>query len=402
MAPITDAASSDPVKPEGGKPADASGPPANSPDGSLDGSPEGSAEGSADGATCEYSGPTGVAAAPPYVGPDDLDPSAGAGLIRSGPLRLVPDLVYTGDPLAAFHVARGVVKPSCQTGLLSNPYRADGTALNQGYAIPVNFTGHVPVYTEGNWWPFIGPDQPSPPHGNLEADAGVFLSDGVLTVTQRPLLVPGETGATIQNATPYGILVSSGSYPGDEQPGQVMTPVAPGETVPMPIPPVGWYGDRAPELYISVAGLDPIDAVGWHVSNTVPDYGTPGFAYTFGGKYTTGSDPYLFLGFNRNEGYDPILSADPGYGVELSMEPAGGGKTLVAITDIESTGPRSARQDLWAAPQFNPGPNAQGGLSAFPNGAQGTHFYYVLVTHDVAQAALQAVEGAVLHDVDAL
>jgi hypothetical protein len=266
------------------------------------------------------------------------------------------------------------------------------------------------VFTEGNMWPFVGPNQPQPPHGNLEADAGIYLVDGRLSVTQRPLLVPGETGATIKNLTPYGVLVSSGSYPGDEQPGQVMTPIAPGQTVAMPIPPMGWYPDaqgnpRTPELYVSVAGLDPLDAVGWHRSNTIPDYGTPGFAYTFGGKYTSipgQSTPYLFLGFNRNEGYDPILSADPGYGVELFMQSGGGSKSLLAIMDIVATGSRSARQDLWALAEFNPGKNAQGGLSAFPNGPRGMTFEYDLVSHDVAQAALQSVGQGVLHDVDSL
>ena len=364
-----------------------------------------------DAAACmPYSAPTGVATALPYVGADDADPSAGTGLIRSGPLLRVAGLVYSNDPLAAFHVARGFVDPACQAGLLSNPYRDDGTALNAGYAIPSTFTGHVPVFTEGNMWPFVGPNQPQPPHGNLAADAGIYLVGGRLTTTQRPLLVPGESGATIENLTPYGILVSSGSYPGDEQPGQVMTPIAPGQTVPMPIPPKGWYPDasgnpRVPELYVSVAGLDPMDVVGWHDSNTVPDYGTPGFAYTLGGKYTIipgQSVPYLFVGFNRNEGYDPILSADPGYGVELYMQAAGGASTLVAVTDIVPLTARSARQDLWAAPQFNPGPNAQGGLSAFPNGPEGTLFAFELVTHDVAQAALQAQGQAVLHSTDSL
>ncbi len=365
--------------------------------------------GAAAGASCAYSSPAGVSSAPPYVGPDDLDPSAGTGLIRTGPLLRVAGLVYASDALSAFRAQRGFVDPSCQQGLLSNPYRSDGTALNAGYAIPATFTGHVPVFTEGNMWPFIGPNQPQPPHGNLEADAGVYLIDGKLTITQRPLLVAGETGATIENLTPYGILVSSGSYPGDEQPGQVMTPINPGETAPMPMPPKGWYPDatenpRVPELYISVAGLDPEDAVGWHDSNTVPDYGTPGFAYTLGGKYTTitgQAQPYLFVGFNRNEGYDPILSADPGYGIELYMQPSGGASTLVARTDITPLSPSSARQDLWAAPQFNPGPNAQGGLSAFPNGPEGTQFFFQLVTHAVAQAAL-GMQTTVLHSVDSL
>jgi hypothetical protein len=74
-----------------------------------------------------------------------------------------------------------------------------------------------------------------------------------------------------------------------------MTSIAPGETVAMPLPPKGWYGERTPEIYVSVAGLDPVDAVGWRVSNTLP--GTPGFAYTFGGKYSgAGTDWRLSSG----------------------------------------------------------------------------------------------------------
>ncbi len=370
--------------------------------GSAQGGTSGSGSGGS-GAACTYSSPTGVSSAPPYTGSDAMDPSAAPGLTRSGPLKRFANWAYTGDVLAAFRQKRGFVDPSCQTGLLSDPYRDDGTALNTGYVIPSNFSGHIPVFTEGNNWPFIGPNQPQPPHGNLQADAGIYLLNGKLTITQRPLLVPGEIGATVTNKTNYGILISSGSYPGDEQPGQVMTPVAAGQTAPMPIPPKGWYPDgsgnpRVPELYISVAGLDPMDAVGWHISNTNPDYGTPGFAYTLGGKYTKiqgQASQYLFMGFNRNEGYDPILSADPGYGIELFMTPSGGTRTLVAITDINTTGARSARQDLWAASQFNPQQNVQGGLSAFPNGPEGTKFEYEFVTHDVAQKALQAHSGVI-------
>lgn len=345
-----------------------------------------------------------VTATPPYRGSNFADGRSGAGMIRRGPLARVNGWVYTGDALSAFRRARGGVRPAMLPGLLSNPHRSDGTALSAGYYIPSTFTGHIPVFTEGNRWPFVGPAQPQPPHGDFEADAGLYFVNGASVNTVEPLLVPGAEGAIVVNKTPYSVLLSSGSYPGNEQPGQTMTPISPGETAALPIPPKGWYPDasgnpRVPELYASVAGLDPVDAVGWHVSNTSPDYGTPGFAYTFGGKYTKiPGQPrdFLFVGFNKNEGYDPSLSGDPGYGVALyTRDASGGADALVAVTDIRPTGTGRARQDLWALPQMNPQVNAQGGLSAFPAAIEGTTFVYTLVTHEAAQGLL--VGKSVLH-----
>ncbi len=335
---------------------------------------------------------------PPYTGDYYYDPDAGQGMIRSGPIQRVPGWIYIGDVLEPFRQERGYVDPSALTGLLSNPYRDDdGTGLNAGYGIPPDFTGHIPVYTEGNYWPFIGPYQPQPPHNDMHADSGIYFIDGVRVKTVEPLLLPGEKGAIVHNATEYSILLSSGSYPGNEQPGQVITVVNPGQTVDLPIPPKGWYPDgsgnpRVPELYVSVAGLDPMDVPGWHESYTTPDYGTPGFAFTFGSKYTPmpGADEdFLFVGFNTNEGYDPRLSQDPGYGVALYFQANGGTKELYAVTDLYVTSPNTAAQDLWALPRFNPGINAQGGLSAFPNAAEGSgQFIYELITHQQAQLLL--------------
>lgn len=66
--------------------------------------------------------------------------------------------------------------------------------------------------------------QPQPPHSDLAADSGVYFSNGVLqtpTETGEPLVVRGETGATVTNMANVGVILSAGSYPGNEQPGQV-------------------------------------------------------------------------------------------------------------------------------------------------------------------------------------
>lgn len=361
---------------------------------------------SSGGGDSDGSDPDGVEETPPYVGPNFSDSMTGSGLIRTGPVVRVPGCVYQGDPLEPYRRDTTFVHPATTPHVLSNPYRDDGTGLNAGYYIPADFTGHIPVYTEGNWWPYIGPYQPQPPHGDFEADSGIYFIDGQPVPTVEPKVLRGESGAIVRNETGCSILLSAGSYPGNEQPGQVMTPVNPGEEAAMPIPPRGWYPDgsgnpRVPELYVSVAGLDPMDVPGWHESNTTPDYGTPGFAYTLGAKYTPiegASQQFLFAGFNKNEGYDPTTSGDPGYGVALYMTEPGGSQQLVALTDIYMTGAAAARQELWAIPRFNPQVNAQGGLSAFPAGPEGTQFAYVFLEHDAVQELLQGQSGVLSLD----
>lgn len=183
----------------------------------------------------------------------------------------------------------------------------------------------------------------------------------------------------------------------------------PEDVKPLPIPPKGWYpyndnplNTRSPELYVSVAGLDPRDVVGWHISNTTPDYGTPGFAYQFSSRYSVNDDMTTFnllSGFNKNEGYDPTIAGDPGYGVLLYRQKPEIDRELVAITDIylSSTSTDSAHQDLWAISEFNPGVNAQGGLSAFPWAPEGTVFFYEFVPHKKAQELLAQQTSNVYH-----
>ena len=123
------------------------------------------------------------------------------------------------------------VKPQCVAGLLSNPLREDGLALDYNYYIIgtdrdddptlAKFTGYIPVFTEGNWWPYVGSnEQPQQPYDDYHWHAGLYFVDGNVMNTEKPLLVRGSTGAIIENTTPYSIIITSGSYPGNEYPGQ--------------------------------------------------------------------------------------------------------------------------------------------------------------------------------------
>ncbi len=334
---------------------------------------------------------------PPYVGPNFMDGTSGENMYRGGPVVRVPGWVYTGDPLAEFRKAKGGIDPARLPNVLTNPWHESGTALNKGYYIPDNFTGHMPVYTEGNNWPVIGPHQPSPPHGDFEADCGVYYQNGTIIETGA-LTVPGEGGFYVHNKCGYSVLLSSGTYPGNEQPGQVITVINPEECKNLPCPPRDWYHvgpyPRVPELYISVAGLDPMDVPGWHWSfSPERDYGTPGFAYKFDSKYQeVGNNEYVVMpGFAKNEGYCPRTSGDPGYGVLLyRRKPPDYKKELVCITDmyiIDSTAAK-AQQDMWALEGINCQVNAQQGLQAWPVEKEGVLFFYEFVTHKVAQEHL--------------
>ena len=189
----------------------------------------------------------------------------------------------------------------------------------------------------------------------------------------------------------------------------------------MPVPPQGWFPDatgnpRVPELYVSVANIDPLDVVGWHESCAFPqdltqsqfvqDYGTPGFAYTIGSKYSVfeGNGTFLVGGLHKNEGYDPYTAGDPGYGIAVYIDETGeipvNGPTsnaqLVAVTDMAQTGELTAHQDLWSLGLLNPRVNDQGGLSAFPTIRLGQTLYYELVTHDRAQQLIEEQGGPTL------
>ncbi len=346
-----------------------------------------------------------VSSTPPYTGADHWT-SDGQALNRTGVVNRLTSDAYKGDVLAEWRKKRGYVDPGTVKGMLSNPYHETGTGLSYGYGIPAGFTGHVPVYTEGNNWPFIGPNQPQPPHVNLGADAGIYLQNGQAVNTTEPLLVKGSDGGTVVNRTQHGVLLTAGSYPGNEQPGQVMTPLAPGASAPLPIPPKEWYlqpngSPRVPELYVSVANLNPLMAPGWHHSSFSnaygggggTDYGTPGFAYLFSSLYDEmnqgAGDYFLWAGFHKNEGYDPVVSGDPGYGVALYLN-----NELVAVMDLFLTSSTTAHMDLWAQGRFNPGVNGQGGLSAYPNCREGGQFRYELIPHEDAQSLISGKGGA--------
>lgn len=316
----------------------------------------------------------------------------GDGMNRLGFIHRYENWIYPDSVLAEWKKERGGISPSKFNGVLSNPYRIDGTSLSYGVTMPNNFSGKVPVFTEGNNWPLIGPNQTSPTtYTDLGTDTGVSYQNGQL-ISNTIVTREGETGITIVNKTGYSYLVSSGMFPGNEQPGQVMTVVNPNGSVPMPIPPKDWWwinfnGNSfyaIPELYSSVAGLNPLDAPGWKHSSWSPrytggiqcrDYGTGGFAYTFGSKYGDNEDgayanrDIIFAGFHTNEGYDPLVSGDPGYGCAFYTN-----GNLEAVMDITLTGSHTAQAIIVSQEANNPAPVP----SAFCSGQQNTHLSCII------------------------
>ncbi len=352
-----------------------------------------------------------VSNTPPYSGPDHTT-QEGQGLARKGKVVRYPGYAYPSNVMEEWHKKRGFVDPSTTTGLLSNPYRVDGTSLNYGLGVPSNFTGHVPVLTEGNYWPYIGPQQGDPgSYGNLEIDAGIYFQNGQVVSTSEPLLRKGLDRVTIVNKTSYGYLVSSGVFPGNEQPGQVMTIIHANGRAQLPIPPKDWWSmsngqNLVPEVYSSVAGLNPLDAPGWKHSSWSPqypggvqgkDFGTGGFAYTFGSLY--GANEYsniLFAGFHTNEGYDPLVSGDPGYGCAFYIN-----GELQAVMDIQLTGTYTAQAILVAHQNHNPDVatnpfynnercNLKCILGVQPGQTAELHY----ITHDAAEALINSQSNA--------
>jgi hypothetical protein len=337
---------------------------------------------------------------PPFHGAD-LQSADGQGLNRMGKVVRYSNFVYPADVLAEWRKKRDFVDPSTTSGILVNPYRADGTSLNYGLGIPSNFTGHIPVYTEGNKWPYIGPVQGDPgSYGNLETDTGVYFQKGKPVATVEPLIVDGVDRVKVYNKTGYSYLITAGNFPGNEQPGQVMTVISPNGAAPLPIPPKNWWVKKdgtslVPEMYASVAGLNPLDAPGWKNASWSPrypggvqskDYGTAGFAYTFGSLYGRNSGGFdlsnvLFAGFHTNEGYDPIVSGDPGYGCAFYID-----GNLEAVMDITLNSDPYTANAVMVAKQGNNPNAAQGGLilssiiGVQPGKIAELHF----ITHQVA------------------
>lgn len=114
-----------------------------------------------------------------------------------------------------------------------------------------------------------------------------------------------------------------------------------------------------PELYASVAGLHPHDIPGWHYSSFADyygpskenDYGTPGFAYTLNTKYENSNSSRLFGGLHTNEGYDPVVSGDPGYGITFAKNNE---VQIVLNLEINPGDPYQAKAEMVTHVSFNP------------------------------------------------
>ncbi len=319
-----------------------------------------------------------VANTPPSNEPDFNVSDNGPGLSRNGRIARYENWVYpTGiDVLAPWRVDRGFVKPSQIPGLLSNPYHKTGLAMNIFSGVPEGYTGHVPVYSEGNKWPFVGPQQILPNNQgvnrDLVQDAGLYFVNGEVVATQEPLFVEGDNRLKAKNETNFSYIITTGSFPGTEQPGQVMNILNPGQTITVPLAPEGWWPDAVvPETYSSVAGLNPLHIPGWHHSSWSPseypggsqprDFGTPGFAYNldpnidFRDGFTKN---VLFAGLRTAEGYDPLISGEPGYGLAFYID-----DELQAVINMSKTDDYNASATLVSQDRHNPANRQQGPIT---------------------------------------
>lgn len=346
---------------------------------------------------------------PPSSTPNYAVNDNGNGLSRGGPIATYPGCAYPEgeDILAPWRQDRGFVKPSEIPGLLSNPYHKTGLAMNVYSGVPDNYTGHVPVYSEGNNWPFVGPQQLIPSsqislYGSdrdLVQDAGLYFVNGEVVETEEPLFVKGVDRLKAVNKTGCSFIITAGSFPGTEQPGQVMTVLHPNATTFVPLAPEGWWPDAVvPETYSSVAGLNPLHIPGWHRSSWSPmyqggqqsrDFGTPGFAYNLDPNvdYNPGiTQGVLFANLRTAEGYDPLVSGDPGYGMAFYID-----NELRAVIDMVKTNDYEASATLVAHSYHNPQNFQQGPITVAgaimgvqPN--QSAEYHYL--THEAAQALI--------------
>lgn len=224
--------------------------------------------------------------------------------------------VWEGDPLAQY---RGPVNGQpTQGAVLSNPNRTDGLAIHRGADPTGTFSK----------------DHGTTAHRDLVYTEGNTFQDG------RGGTVPGTNIVGIENRTDGGVLFAASHSPGFEQPGQALTPVKVGQDGQfVPTPSHTWLNDvglskyAQPEVWVSVTNVDPATVEGWHLSGARPDndpnrvdYGTPAFPYMVN-VIDKGPNEMPFFGMSSNEGFDPVLTGDPGYG--MMLEATRNGKTEV-------------------------------------------------------------------------
>jgi len=324
----------------------------------------------------------------------------GDGLSRTGRIARHAGCSAGGDGLSAWRQDRGHVRPSQTPHLLSNPYHRTGLAMTENGGVPDDYTGHVPVYSEGNWWPNVGPQQPSPQSLNgtynrdLVHDTGLFFQDGKVVPTSEALFVPGLSRLTARNETNCSFYITTGSFPGAEQPGQALTYMGPGSSVTVPLAPEGWWpAASTPETYSSVAGLNSLHIPGWHHSSWSPrmysggdqsrDFGTPGFAYNLDPSPSNGA---VYTNLRTAEGYDPAVSGDPGYGIALYVN-----GELASVVDMVKTSDTHADATLVAKSRYNPQNFQQGAVTvagAVVDIAASESGEYRYLTHEAAQALI--------------
>ena len=241
------------------------------------------------------------------------------------PLRKAPGRVYVGDPLEDLRKPRGFVDPRVVNNVLSCPFREEGLPIDDGYGLPDDYTGRMTVYTEGNNWLKIGPT-PFNQTDNCGTcdDAGLWFVNGkVGLVKGESITEPGAEEVRIENNSEVSMFTTGGMLPGNEQPGQFITVVNPGESKWFPFRPDGWFqGENlSPERYMSLGGLLVEDGLGWMeacikkpTNNQYmwEDWGTTGMAYVADASYH-GDDVHVQV--HQGEGYAPQMGGDPGYAI---------------------------------------------------------------------------------------
>eukprot|EP00937_MAST-01D_sp_MAST-1D-sp2_P006006 g6006.t1 len=142
-----------------------------------------------------------------------------------------------------------------------------------------------------------------------------------------------KLGACVSGAsTPSGVLVSTSTMPGWEQPGLGMQLVrgSDRDAGSLRVAPYGGMGNDEkgfgpPEMWFSKENVAPLTAVMWSLidPSVGVDFGTAGYAYMTGATMLSEGGYNIFL----NEGYSAKYTADPAYGLALMFCDADAGYT---------------------------------------------------------------------------